>query len=166
MKQVTLTVNTSVPDKRDPVSIFHLGQSFFLAGNRCLLSIDVAPDVTQCLVSPGVVNLCFASELFMKAIIVSGGGTPPKTHKLVELSALLPPEILQALRCAYEQSIPDPSYDQLLAEAGEYFVKVRYGFEFNVFAYHEHPLYILASKLHVQVAQLLGQRTGLAAVRV
>ena len=90
MSEVTLTVNLRGPEPRNPVSIYHLAQGFFLAGNRCLLNIDVGPRVTQCLVSPAVVNLCLSIELFLKAIIVHEGGKAPKSHKLIQLITLVP----------------------------------------------------------------------------
>ena len=61
--------------------------------------------------------------------------------------------------------MPSPALEELLAQVDNYFVQVRYGHEFNVFAYHEHPIYSLAKCLYIHTAQLLGQRTGLEAVR-
>lgn len=73
MQSVSLTVKLGQEAPRNPVSIYHLGQGFSLAGNRCLLNIDVAPGMMQCLTSPGVVNLCMAIELVLKALIVNAG---------------------------------------------------------------------------------------------
>jgi len=166
MAEVTLTVNLAGPEPRNPVSIYHLGQSFFLAGNRCLLNIDVAPGITQCLVSPGVVNLCLAIELFLKSVIVASGAVAPKSHKLKELCALVPPEFIAELRTSFNASVPTPALDELLEQVSEYFVKIRYGYEFNVFAFHEHPVYVLAKLLYIQSARVHGQKTGIEIVRV
>ena len=166
MSEVTLTVNLAGPEPRNPVSIYHLGQGFFLAGNRCLLNIDVAPGITQCLVSPGVVNLCLAIELFLKSVIVANGTVAPKSHKLKDLSDLIPPEFVAELRASFNASIPNPAFDELLEQISEYFVKVRYGCEFNIFAFHEYPVFALARLLYIQSARFHGQKTGIELVRV
>jgi len=166
MQHVTLTVNLKGPEPRNPVSVFHLGQGFFLAGSRCLLNIDVGPGVVQCLISPAVVNLCLAIELFLKSIVLHAGALPPKSHKLSQLSKLVPADFLETLRVSYEQGVSSPTLGELLAQVDDYFVKVRYGHEFNVFAFHEHPVYVLARCLYMQVASCLGQRTGLQTVQV
>ena len=166
MPEVTLTVSLKDPEPRNPVSVFHLAQGFFLAGNRCLLNIEVGPGVTQCLVSPAVVNRCLAIELFLKAMVLHAGATPPKSHKLSQLSDLMPVLFLETLRSSFRQNVQSPTMDELLGQIDNYFVQVRYGHEFNVFAFQEHPVYVLAKYLYVQVAGALGQRTGLEAVRV
>jgi HEPN domain len=166
MAEVTLTVNLAGLEPRNPVSIFHLGQGFFLAGNRCLLNIDVAPGITQCLVSPGVVNLCLAIELFLKSVIVARGALAPKSHKLKELFALVSPEFVAELRASFNASVPTPAFDELLEQVSNYFVEIRYGHEFNVFAFHEHPVYVLGKLLYIQSARVHGQKTGIEVVRV
>lgn len=166
MNEVSLTVNLKAPEPRNSLSIFHLAQGFFLAGNRCLLNIDVGPGVTQCLISPAVVNLCLAIELLLKAVIVHTGSAAPKSHKLTELFALVPAQFQENLRTSFNAAIPQPSLDELLPQINEYFVKVRYGHEFNIFAFHEHPVYFLAKFLYEQTAQHLGQKTGLELLRV
>jgi hypothetical protein len=166
MAEVTLTVSLVGPEPRNPVSIYQLGQSFFLAGNRCLLNIDVAPGITQCLVSPGVVNLCLAIELFLKSIIVAGGAVAPKSHNLKELCALASSEFIDELRKSFNASVSNPAFDELLEQVNEYFVKIRYGYEFNVFAFHEYPVHELAKLLYIQSARAHGQKTGIEIVRV
>lgn len=166
MSEVTMTVNLSGPKPRDPVSIYHMGQGFYLAGNRCLLNIDVAPGITQCLISPGVVNLCLAIELFLKSVIVASGAAVPKSHKLKDLSGLASPEFVAELRASFNAVVPNPSFDELVEQISEYFVKVRYGYEFNVFAFHEYPVSTLARHLYIQSARFHGQKTGIELVRV
>lgn len=166
MNEVTFTVNLAGPEPRNPVSIYHLGQGFFLAGNRCLLNIDVGPGITQCLVSPGVVNLCLAIELFLKSVIVASGADAPKSHKLKELFALVPLEFVAELRTSFNASVPTPTLDELLEQISEYFVKIRYGHEFNIFAFYEYPVYVLAKLMYIQSASVHGQKTGIEIVRV
>ena len=166
MSEVTLTVNLAGPEPRNPVSMYYLGQGFFLAGNRCLLNIDVAPGITQCLVSPGVVNLCLAIELFLKSVIVASGAVAPKSHKLKDLSGLISPEFVAELRASFNAAVPNPAFDELLEQISEYFVKVRYGYDFNVFAFHEYPVFALARLLYIQSARFHGQKTGIELVRV
>jgi hypothetical protein len=161
MREVTLSINLGTPEPRNVTSIFHLAQGFYLAGNRCLLNIEVGPDVTQCLVSPGVVNLCLACELFLKAAITHEGGKPAKTHKLQELVAIAPKAYVEQLRSEYNRIIPQPDFDSLIAQANEYFVQVRYGHEFPVTAFHEFPLAMLGRCMYVATAKLVGERTGL-----
>jgi len=165
MPEFTITLNLSAPNPKDATSVFNLGQGFYLAGNRCLLNIEVGPAVTQCLVSPGVVNLCLACELFLKAVITHHGEKPPKTHKLVELFALAPPDFVSEVRSGYEASVPQPGLEELIRAINEYFVHVRYGHEFPIVAFHETPLMFLARQLYISTASLLGVRTGLQALR-
>lgn len=165
MNEVSLTVNLAGPQPRNPVAIFHLAQGFFLAGNRCLLNIDVGPGVTQCLVSPAVVNLCMAIELFLKAVVVHGGGSAPKSHKLAELIKLVPVAFRDSLKSSFDAVVPNPNFDVVVPQINEYFVKVRYGHEFNIFAFHEHAVYVLAKLLYVQAAEHVGQRSGLELIR-
>ena len=166
MPEITLTVNLAESEPRNPVTIFHLAQGFFLAGNRCLLNIEVGPGVTQCLVSPAVVNLCLSIELFLKAVIVKNGGIAPKTHKLTELVERVPTEFRDALRVEFNAAVTEPSLDELVVQINDYFIQVRYGHEFNIFVFHEHPVFVLARLLYIQTARYLGQRTGLELVRV
>ena len=165
MQTVSLTVKLGPEEPRNPVSIYHLGQSFFLAGNRCLLNIDVAPGIMQCLTSPGVVNLCTAIELFLKALIVSSGGTPRKTHKLVELFAASPADTQEAIRLRFNAQI-NPTLDELLSQVSDYFVQVRYGHEFNIFCFHEHSVYVLARELFMHTAEKLGVAPAIEKIRV
>ena len=165
MQTVSLTVKLGPEDPRDPVSIYHLGQGFFLAGNRCLLNIDVAPGMMQCLTSPGVVNLCMAIELFLKALIVNSGDTPKKTHKLVEIFAASPAETQEAMRLRFNAQI-NSTLDELLSEVSDYFVQVRYGHEFNIFCFHEHPVYVFARELYMHAAEKLGVVRAIEQIRV
>jgi len=165
MQTVSLTVKLGPSEPRNPVSIYHLGQGFYFAGNRCLLNIDVAPGMMQCLTSPGVVNLCMAIELFLKALIVNAGGVPKKTHKLVELFAASPSETQEAVRARFNAQI-NPTLDELLDQVSDYFVQVRYGHEFNIFCFHAHPVYVLAHELYIHTAVTLGVIQAIEPIRV
>jgi hypothetical protein len=165
MENITLTVKVAPDEPRNPVSIYHLAQGFYLAGNRCLLNIDVAPGTMQCLTSPGVVNLCFSIELFLKALIVSAGGTPKRTHKLVELFSAAPAATQEAMRSQFNAKI-NPTLDELLVQISDYFVQVRYGYEFNIFCFHEYPVYNFAQMLYMHTAQQLGVVPAIQTIRV
>lgn len=165
MTEISFTFNTGEPEPRNATTIYHVAQGFYLAANRCLLNIEVGPGITQCLVSPGVVNLCLAAELFLKAAITHAGDKPPRTHKLVELVGLAPVEYIESVRTAYNASIPDPDFDKLVAQASEYFVQVRYGHEFPVQALWEFPLSVLGRCLYLVTAELVGEKTGLQHLR-
>ena len=80
MKSASLTVRLRGPDPKNSVWVVELGQSFDLAGSRCLLDTEVGPGRTQTLLTPAVVNLSLAIELFLKSVIVAGGELPKKTH--------------------------------------------------------------------------------------
>ena len=166
MATITLTAKLKGPDPWNPVSIFHLAQGFYLAGTRCLLPIEVGPGVTQCLVSPGVVNFCLAIELFLKAVITSAGKQPPKTHKLSELFARASAKLRSKVRSDYERAVSDPTFDGLISLVDDYFMRVRYKYEFNIFGFHEHPISVLAQSLYAEVALLLNQKTELEKIRV
>lgn len=166
MAEFTLTVNAEEPDPRDPVSVFHLGQGFYLAGNRCLLNIEVGPNITQCLVSPGVVNMALSIELFLKAVIIFNGDDVPKTHNLKKLFERVPGDFISNISNQYEQRVKAPTFSEHINLVSDYFVKVRYGHEFNIFAYQEYPISQLAKILYVETAKLLGEKIGLDKVHV
>ena len=126
MQSASFTFKVANPAPKDPLSIFHVGQGFFLAGQRCLLSIPVGPGLTQVLPGAGVANLCFAIELFVKALLFANGVEPPKSHKLDELIRLLPAAELNALRDFYAQQMVQPTFEALVSEVAEFFVKLRY----------------------------------------
>jgi hypothetical protein len=152
MKSASFTFKLASPSPKDPLSIFHVAQGFFLAGQRCLLEIRVGPSQTQYLPGAGVANLCFAIELFLKSLIVLLGKESPKTHKLVELIGLLPTGELDPIRAAYGQQVQQPPLDDLLAEVSQFFVKLRYEFEHDIFSLNEHPVYVLADILYQHCA--------------
>ena len=164
--QATFTVSLQSPRPNDPVSVFHQAQGFYLAGNRCLLDIEVGPGVTQCLVSPGVVNLCLSIELFLKALIIARGAAAPKSHKLVDLVAAVESSHIDAVRSQYAQVITTPAFDELLSEINDFFVKIRYGYEFDIFAFQEAPVSVLAKSLYLNSAMVHGIKVGIQAMRV
>jgi HEPN domain len=160
MPQASLTIRLEGPRPDDATSIFHQGQAFFMAGKRCLLEIPVGPGMTQCLVSPGVVNLCLSAELLMKALLVASGQKSEKTHKLPELFAALPRDDQDAVRASYSSVVQEPDLDALLDRVGGYFVKVRYGHEFEIFGFEESLITIFADTLYRHTAKKLGHTTS------
>jgi HEPN domain len=166
MKHASLTVKIAGPDPRNPVSIFNHAQGFYLAGNRCLLDIEVGPSVTQCLVSPGVVNLCLSIELFLKSVIIASGGAPPKTHKLLDLVPLLPAGFMEKIELRYRGSVSEPTLGDLLSQVNEFFVKLRYEYEFDVFAFQESAVLTLAKALYLESAALHGIKSGIERILV
>ncbi|MBC7944979.1 MAG: HEPN domain-containing protein [Burkholderiales bacterium] len=85
---------------------------------------------------PGVVNLCLVIELFLKSVIVANGAAPPKTHKLrnwANLFLLIPGRAARIVQCRGPGS---RIRNETLEQINEYFVKVRYGYDFNIFAFH------------------------------
>jgi hypothetical protein len=155
--EATFTFRLEGAAPNDAQAIYHQGQAFFLAGNRCLLNIEIGPGVTQCLVSPGVVNLCLAAELFMKALVQVRGATPEKTHRLTDLFAAIPRDDQDAVRGYYSSCVQEPELDALLDQVGEYFVKVRYGHEFEIFTFAEFPITIFAKALYLRSAEKFEQ---------
>lgn len=166
MTSASFTFRLTGASPKDPLSIFHVGQGFFLAGQRCLLEIRVGPGQTQFLPGAGVTNLCFAVELFLKSLIVLHGKDVPKTHKLVELANLLPPGELEPVSATYAQHVQQPSFNDLLSEISQFFVKLRYEFEHDIFSLSEHPIYILADVLYQHCAWRNDSQTSAKGVHV
>lgn len=166
MKSASFTFKVVGPSPKDPLSIFHVGQGFFLAGQRCLLEFRVGPGQTQYLPGAGVANLCFAIELFLKSLVILLGKDLPKTHKLTELVGALPKSELDPVRAAYGQQVQSPSFDELLAEVSDFFVKLRYEYEYNIFSLNEHPVYVLADCVYQHCANRNNSRGSVKGVRV
>lgn len=119
----------------------------------------------QSLVSPGVVNLCLAIELFLKSIIAAAGDKVEKTHKLLDLFSAVPKTDLDAIKAAYEPVLQNPSFDELLAQINNYFVEVRYGHEFNIFSFNEFPVSRLAKIVYIHAAAVHKAKTQVEEVR-
>lgn len=164
--EVTMTVKLGGPTPNDPLTVYYLAQSFYLAGRRRLLNIEVGPGLTQCLTSPGVVNLCFSAELFMKVLIISSGASAPKLHKLKDLFGNLREEDRTTVSDIYQRTISRSHGDILLDQVDDYFVKVRYEHEFDVFAFHEHAITMFADALYRHCAVGYGQAVGIDRVRI
>ncbi|GAA5159853.1 hypothetical protein GCM10023321_41550 [Pseudonocardia eucalypti] len=164
--EVSMTLNMTGPAPKDPVTVYHLAQGFYLAGRRCLLSIAVGPRVNQSLVGPAVVNLCLSAELFMKSLLLGEGGAPPKTHKLDALYSLLTEEDRQAVNQYYTESLSTPVLSELLPVVSEYFVKVRYGHEFGVYVLNEYPITVFANALYRHSAIRRDQSNGVEGIQI
>ena len=153
--EMTFAFKVASPSPNDPVSIYHLAQSFYLAGNRCALNIEIAPRTTQSLTSPSVVNYCFSIELFCKALIQATGVKPRKIHKLDELFSAIPEPAQKAIAEIYGQHFQDPDLPTLLSQAANYFQEVRYEYDYNIFAFQEAPLAVLAKAAYWHCSDVL-----------
>ena len=101
----------------------------------------------------------------MKSLIVRHGRESPKTHNLAELAGLLPATDLAAVRGVYQQRVQAPSFDELLAEVSQFFVKLRYEYEFDIFSLNEHPVSVLADALYRHCAERHKSESKVTGVR-
>ena len=166
MKKASLTVKLARPEVKNATGIFHQAQGFLLAGNRCLLEVTVGPGLTQCLISPGVVNLCFAIELFLKSLIVLGHEQPERTHKLDKLFSKLSEKARCEIEEKYNIYIKEPSLKDLLSRIDDYFMKVRYEYEYDIYAYEETPVFQFAKILYEYSARMHDYKSGIEIVRI
>lgn len=120
MADFTFSMRTVGPSPEDPLSIYHLGQSFYLAGGRCALNIETGPKTVQSLLSPSVVNYCFSLELFLKALIRAEGRKPPRTHRLDDLYAAIPETSRIAVREGYATTVREPKLDETAGQASRH----------------------------------------------
>jgi len=164
MNSISVSVNLGpLPEKRQ--SIFYQAQGFYLAGNRCLLNIEVGPGVTQCLVSPAVVNHCLSLELFLKALLAHEKRAVPKIHKKKELFSLVGDQHRDSIKAGFSQVINDPKFEPFVNTITDFFIKVRYGFEYEIPAVHEQSMSALAQVCYAYVAQTIGYKPGLDPIR-
>ena len=108
----------------------------------------------------------FSIELFLKSLLVLHGAHVPKVHKLAELVALLPAEELVPVKYAYHQVVQKPSFEELVGEISELFMKLRYEFEFNIFSLNEFPVFTLAEALYIHCARRHGSQSEISNFRV
>ena len=102
----------------------------------------------------------------MKSLIILNGKDAPRSHKLAELAALLPNSDLDPVRTEYGKRIQEPSFDKLLSEVSDFFVKLRYGYEFDIFSLNEHSVYVLANAMYIHTAGRNKQQPSVSGVRV
>lgn len=81
--------------------------------------------------SPTIANIAFASELYMKALIIAQGQKVPKTHRLDKLFNSLPNSHQQKVRKRYAQiaRVGSMTLRQHLVELSNAFENWRYIFE-------------------------------------
>lgn len=149
-----------------PRDIYHLAQAFYLAGNRAALNIEVGPNLTQSLLSPSVVNFCFSLELFFKSLISADTKKRATGHKLKQLFSELSENRQLLIKKQYVSTIQQPNFDSFLETISEYFVKVRYEYEYPVEIYYEGPISVFAKIAYVMCSELFGQATELPKVSV
>jgi len=145
MPDFTMSVRVDNPTPVDPQAIFHVGQSFYLAGSRAALNIEIGPRVVQSLLLPSVVNYCFSIELFCKALIQEAGKKPAKIHHLKDLFAAVPQPAQDAIGTSYAELMSEPNLEELLTATSNFFQEVRYDYEYPTTFYCEYPLAMLAS---------------------
>ena len=102
----------------------------------------------------------------MKALLAARCVEAPKTHKLQELFLLLPTEDASAVRASYGANVGSPSLDELLAQIGEYFVRLRYEYENPVFSYSESPVAAFSKALYIHTSKSLGIKVGFDRINV
>ena len=161
---VAFKVNGKSPDV--PRDMYHLAQAFYLAGNRASLIVEVGPNLTQSLLSPSVVNYCFSIELFFKALILNVNGRKTKGHKLKVLFDELPEEIRLKIRNTYPEFIQIPDIDSFLEAVSEYFVQVRYEYEYPIEFYYESVISAFAKIVYVICSDIFGQAVNIPNVTV
>lgn len=80
---------------------------------------------------PCVVNLSFACELYLKAMIFWDSGTILKKHKLDEVFFILPETIRSQIELSYARG-NDGDLNKLLQECSNAFIDWRYAYEDRV----------------------------------
>lgn len=153
MQQVSITYKINPPDPKDPVTIFNVGQAFYLAGHRCALSISVGPGVEQRFPGPAVTNFCFSMELLLKALLFSTGKKIPKNHKLKQLFERIDKDSREEIRKMYESEIQDPTLNDSLSEISDYFVQIRYEHEFDFFCFYDYHIKTLSECIYKYCAK-------------
>lgn len=161
---IAFKVQGASPDV--PRDMYHLAQSFYLAGNRASLNIEVAPNLTQSLLSPSVVNFCFSLELFFKALIQKSGTVPLRTHKLLELFNQLDATVQEEIKKVFVATIQQPNFDDFLLQINEYFQKVRYEYDYPIEIYYEGPIAQFARIVYIHCAGVFGYDTSIPPVSV
>ena len=84
---------------------------------------------------------------------------------MAELFAASPADTQELIRSRFNAQI-NPTLDELLTQVSGYFVQERYGHEFNIFCFHEHPVYVFARELYTHTAEKLGVVPATEKVRV
>ena len=147
------------------MSIYHVGQ-VFLGWSTLSSGIKSWAWADTVFTKRGTTNLCFSIELFLKSLLVLLGKDVPKTHKLDELANLLPKKELETVRTAYAKHIQQPSFDMLLSEISQFFVKLRYEYEFDIFSINEYAVCVFADALYQHCAIRNGSNPTVKGVHV
>lgn len=145
---IVLSIRLGGPEPNNPVTIFHQAVGFYLAGHRALLSIPTGPRSVQSLDAAAVVNMVFAVEVFLKAIINNAGLKKKTIHKIRELANYAPDEIMAKVKIEYDQVCSQPDFSQILDITNDMFVQVRYQYEYDVNVLYESAVFALGSALY------------------
>jgi hypothetical protein len=100
--------------------------AFWLAAARNMEQRRLNTTQFQMLLVPGVVCSAFSIELSIKAMLLPNG-SPPKTHNLAKLFALLPQEIQDQIVASCGKT--RDGFDQSLAAIANVFDEWRYIYE-------------------------------------
>lgn len=166
MSDFTVAFKVQGPQQDAPRDIYHLAQAFYLSCNRAGLNIEVGPNLTQSLLSPSVVNYCFSLELFFKALIKNDTNKRATGHKLKDLFAELAQDRQSHIKEQFGTIIQQPDFDSFLETISEYFVKVRYEYEYPIEIYYEGPISVFAKTVYIMCSEVFGQATKLPSVSV
>jgi hypothetical protein len=130
--------------KLDPLKIYLQAQGFHAAQNVLVGITD--PNIMPLLASPAMVLAAFASELYLKCLLILETGRTPPTHHLKSLFRELTPQtrkkiedgwnrvlpIRQPLWDAMERTTgkkPPTAFDDALTEGSRAFTELRYSHE-------------------------------------
>jgi HEPN domain-containing protein len=148
-----------------PREVYYPGSGFYLAGRRCLVEMPLVDGRVQWLGSYGAVNLCLASELFMKSLIIRAGDEPEWTHRLAQLWSALPPDDQTAIAHAYTRFAPRDLDDDIL-ETSNYFVELRYSHQYPRDGYDVKPAAAVADTLYMYCGAIYNQRPQIDEYRI
>ncbi len=103
-----------------------MARGFYKAAGLCSDGFDFMPVDLQ---APCVVNLIFACELGLKAILIHERGCSAKTHKLWDLYCYLNENAQKKLKNIYGERSARYTIEEALKQNNDTFCEWRYSFE-------------------------------------
>lgn len=103
-----------------------MARGFFKAAGLCSDNFDFTPVDLQ---APCVVNLIFACELGLKAILIHERGRSAKIHKLLDLYYCLSENTQKKLKNIYSKLGTHSTIEETLKQNNDTFREWRYSFE-------------------------------------
>ena len=107
-------------------SCIMMARGFYKAAGLCSDDFDFMPVDLQ---APCVVNLIFACELGLKAILIHEHGRSGKTHKLWDLYCCLSEKAQKKLKNIYSGRSARYTIEEALKQNNDTFCEWRYSFE-------------------------------------